>query len=702
MAGPWEQFAAPVANGPWTQFQAPQADVDNSTVGAPGTTYHGPYGNYTIPQPTQPDAPTAFERVGHGADRTVQGIHQAFLELKNAIAPSDRSAADLKDYTGSLNSQESDYQKGRGPNAGIDWASLAGGAGIAAPLALIPGAGAAGVMGRIGAGAVQGGIDAAAQPTSTGSMWDRAKNTAVGTGTGAVVAPVAGAVTDKLVGALSGIPGRLRGISARWNAQDNPLNVLNEVPEIATAPAEAQPALIKEGQAQVRSTGTLDAAALARKANLLANGLTPTSSMVTRDPAQWSIERNLQKLAGSPDTGLSATGQQLTRVYQGNDAALTAKAAELAKPYGAATQEGRGMTAISNLDDFAKASQKEVKAAYDSVRDAHGEDLASDARNVYSTLKNPDVADNAYAQPIIDSVTKRLKRIGMIDDEGNLTPKTMTVSGAEEFRKFVQTLKSGDPKTDRIADMFIKATDADVLTGTGENAFGGARQVAAQRFADLYNPATQKALNNIGELSQGKSAQTFIRSQIISAPEMDVASLLQTVGKMAPDKQQSTMNAIRGGVMEHLQDAAIKDNGQFSGAALKKAMDAIGPNKLSMVLGPDAHGKLQSLARAATDATYEPPYSSVNYSNTAPTLLSLMQKARTLPFSEMLIPEGAEKVAARSGYAGQLASALKAKAPAPEVGLSPAIQRRLSKLLSVGAAPAAATGINQLRDPGGQ
>lgn len=663
-----------------------------------------PAGFVALPHaaPIQQEAPNVLERVGHGADRTIGGIHQAFLELKNAVSPSDKNAQALKDYTDNLNDEERLYQKGRGPDAGIDWASLGGSATIGAPLALIPGAGT-GVAARIGMGMFQGGVDAAAQPTSTGSMWDRAKNTAVGVGTGAVVSPVAGAITDKLVGSISSIPGRFRGAAANMAGQNSPNRVLREVPDIANVPdAGARANLMAEAQAQIDKSGQLDAPALARKANLLANGLTPTSSMVTRDPAQWSVERNLQKLAGSPDTGLSATGQQLTRVYQGNDAALTSKAAELAQPYGAATQEGRGMTAIANLDDLAKASQKDVKAAYDSVRDAHGEELASDAKNVVTTLQSPDVADNAYAQPIIDSVTKRLKRVGMIDGEGNLTNKTMTVSGAEEFRKFLQTLKSGDPKTDRIADMFIKSTDADVLSGTGENAFGSARQVAQDRFASLYNPATQKALNNIGELTQGKAAQTFIKSQIISAPEMDVASLLATVNKMAPEKQVGTMNAIRGGVMEHLQDAAVQNNGQFSGAKLQKAMDAIGDNKLRMVLGHDASTKLNSLSRAATDATYEPPYSSVNYSNTAPTLLSLMQKVRTLPFSEMLVPEGAEKVAARSGYAGQLADALKAKSSAPNVGLSPELQKRLAALLAAGATPMAATGVNQLRNPGSQ
>jgi hypothetical protein len=440
---------------------------------------------------------------------------------------------------------------------------------------------------------------------------------------------------------------------------------------------------------------------------LLANNVTPTTSMVTRDPAKWTLERNLQKLSQSPDEALSNTGQELTRVYQGNDQALTSKLDALAKPYGAATQEGRGMVAMQNIDALAESSQKDVKAVYDQVKATKGDQLASDARNVVSTLHDPDVADNAYAEPIINSVTKRLKRFGMVDDEGKLTSQTMTVSQAEEFRKFLQTLKSGDPKTDRIATMFIKATDSDVLSGTGENAFGAGRSAASARFDMLGNPATQKLLDNIGELGQGRTAQGFIKTHVISAPEQDVGTLLATIGKM-PDKQSGeTLNALRGGMMEHLQDAAIKQNGQFSGTALTKAMDAIGPNKLKMVLGNDAHAQLDSLARAGVDSTYEPAYGAVNHSNTAPMLLSLVKGARgligpNLPFINDTVVGALEKHGARSDAAGKLAEALSASIGNPKSGLSPELQKRLAALLSSGAAPTVASGVNQLLQPSRQ
>lgn len=664
------------------------------------------------------EAPNVLERIGHGADRTVGGIHQAFLELKAKLAGPDlqsqitgktKAQQELDDYTKGLNEDEALYQKGRGKNAGIDWASLAGSAGAGAPLMLIPGAGE-GVFARAALGAVQGGLDAAAQPTATGAMLDRAKATGVGAVAGGIAAPIAGAVSDKLVSALKAVPGRVAGLTADKGAA----RVLSDVPEIEAT--RVSPALtgatydnlIKEGQASLAQTGKLDAPSLARKANLLANGLTPTTAMVTRDPAQWTLERNLQKLAQSPDKEISATGQQLTSLYQGNDAALAAKAAELAKPYGAATQEGRGMVAMKNIDDLATSSQKDVSDVYNQVRAEKGDQLASDAREVVSTLHDPDVADNAYAEPILNSVTKRLKRFGMVDADGAPTTQTMTVNQAEEFRKFLGTLKSGDPKTDRIVTMFVKATDKDVLSGTGENAFGAGRSAASARFDMLGNPATQKLMDNIGELGQGRTAQGFIKTHVISAPEQDVGTLLNTIGKMPPQQGTDTLNALRGGMMDHFQDAALKNNGQFSGAALKKAMNDVGDNKIKMVLGADGHAQLRSLERAATDSTTETAYAATNHSNTAPMLLSLMRGTKAfvgynLPLglndtaAEML-----EKGAARGDATQKLTDALGASIGKPAGGLSPKLQKRLAALLTAPAAPTAATGVNQLLQPSGQ
>src|SRR5207244_9615371 len=94
-------------------------------------------------------------------------------------------------------------------------------------------------------------------------------------------------------------------------------------------------------------------------------------------------------------------------------------------------------------------------------------------------------------------------------------------------------------------------------------------------------------------------------------------------------------------------------------------------------------------------ATYEPPYSAVNYSNTTPTLLSLIRGTRTIPvIGPSLLSDTAEEIAARAGYRSQLRGALAARAPGPTPAVSPAVEG-IARLLPR-AAPAVAGAINPM------
>lgn len=664
--------------------------------------------------------PGIMARIGRGAADIYQGLSQRVLqgldtlpreqpsiqELRANASPDEQKLSDedlrkkfeqqslSKNYTEKVNDEVALYDKGR-EGQGRDYARFLGAAAAAAPASVvIPGGAATSTLGKIltraKMGAIGGGAAGAAEFTPSNDIKDTAVNAAVGAGTGAAAGPILGAVGDKVVDAAQWLRGRIAGLRAPELTEPD---VIKAVPEAANLPPAQRADLIAEAQNQMRTTGALDADALSRKANLIAQGVTPTKSMVTRNPRDWTQERNLQKLSQSPDPELSNVGQELTSVYEANDKALGAKLAERGQGLPQGTQEAHGMTAMKSLDDLAKLSQKEVTNTYETIRAAHGDQLASDARNVVNTLTDPNVADNAYAEPIINSVTKRLKRYGMIGEDGKPTSNTMTVTQADEFRKFLQTLKTGDGKTDRIVGQFIKATDQDVLSGAGTDVMASARQHATQRFDTLNNAATQRALNAYGELNQGKTAQNFIQTNIISGADQDVASLLDTLGKLPPDKAATATNAIKAGVLQHLQDRAIDPrSGKFSGMAFDKAIRQIGDTKGARIFG-DEWQKLKDLARAGVDATYEPAYSAVNHSNTAPMLLSLIRAGRgTIGLPLPILNETVEKTVERAGARSQLASVLKAQAPGPAPAAPQTVQE-IARLLSQGSAPIAA-GVN--------
>lgn len=658
--------------------------------------------------------PGLLARIGRGAMDVTQGVRQGMLKLTDPI--SDRTVTSTQfdpktnqnvkvsqtiptsdEYTKGVNIERAQYDKSRADagETGIDWGRVFGvGAATLPAAALAPEVSGPAWVGRLAGGATTGALAGASEFTPTNSIAERATNAAVGGATGAVAAPVAGAVGDAAGALYQKVAGRVAG-AGELITPSTEADIVKQVPEIANVPAARREDLIAEAQAQLRQTGALNAEQLARKANLIAQGVTPTKSMVTRDPADWTRERNLQKLAQSPDESLSAPGRELTGVYEGNDRALTAALAKQGEGLPGGTMEAHGQAVMKSADDLAKLSQKEVSAVYDQVRATHGNELASDAKNVTDTLAHPDVADNAYSEPIINSVTKRLKRYGMIGDDGQPTTSTMTVTQADEFRKFLGNLKSGDPKTDRIVTQIMKAHDQDVLGGAGSDAMAPARAAASARFGSLENPATQRALNAYGELNQGKTAQNFIQTNVINGADQDVASLLDTLGKLPPDQAKTATDAIKAGVVRHLQDKAINENsGQFSGAKLNAALNDVGDAKLARIFGMQSAQELRNLARAGLDATYQPPYSAVNNSNTTPMLLSLTRGARVVPGVPLLVSDEAQKLAGRVGYASQLKDirAAQSQAPVREV---PDILKQIAGLLPRGAAPLGGVAASQ-------
>ena len=602
MPGPWEKYQ----QKPWERFarqeveqpEAPSIARESTLKIAPLAIAGLDWGTVDTGIPLGEGATAQLTRAGRGIQDFWQGLNQLVRG---------------QEYTDQVNAEIDTYQKGleASGHEGTDW--MRGFGTAATPLTLLPGGGQTKAA-QAGLGALSGGVTGATLFNPSGKPEDRLANTATGAVVGAVAAPLAKTVLDKAV----------QGVSALAHKAGTKLARDSIVRQIRGTVGQSwddlgkaqQDAFVDEVQRQLNTSGVVDPEMLTRKANLIANDVTPTKSMVTRNPADWAVERNLQKVAGPGDT--------LADLYRSNDQALANRLQNVSGALPEGTQEAQGMRVMQSIKDLSDATQEQVGALYEQVRKARGEDLASDARHLMGALE--ELRDSTYAEKLVGSVANKLKRFGMIDDQGNLTSSTLTVKQAEELRKFVNKLPNDFGKRDIIA-----AIDRDVLEGLGEDAFKGARDAAAARFDLLGNPAIQKALGAWDELSQGKTAQNFIKSQIVDAAEQDVASLMRALQVM--DDPTPSLQSMRAGVLDYLQSKAVNPNSnQFSGAGLARAIRQIGPGKLKMVLGDEAFSRLESLSKAALDATYQPAYSAVNHSNTAPTLLRYAETARKVPF----------------------------------------------------------------------
>lgn len=637
---------------------------------------------------------TVMERIGRGASDVTQGIAQDVLnvsptsdvsmeEIRAYATPEQQKLSDAelralfeteqansgKDYTAKVNDELALYNKGReAQGGGFDAARVAGNVLATAPLAV---GGGTGVVGRAVQGAKAGALGGAVQFDESGSLAGKAKQVGTGAAVGAVLAPVVGAVTDRAGTAVGAIKDKVRGLVAEETGKTSEQAIIQAVPEIAALPAPERTAIMQEAQDYIAAKGELDPVAFARKANLIAQGVKPTQAMVTRSPRDWTVEENLRRTAtASTDANLGEVAQDLNAVRLGNDQALTTKLQSFGAQLPKGSAEAHGQKIMQSLDELATASQKEVGEFYSAVRDARGGDLASDARTLHATLD--DLRDNTYAEKLVSSVTNKLKRFGMIDAEGNLTSNSLTVSQSEELRKFVNRLPNDFGKQD-----IIRAIDSDVMESLGDDAFKTARGAAAARFKMLGNPATQRALDALGELKQGKTAQGFIRSQVVNAPAQDLKSLVETLGKLPAGQAKQANDAIKAGVLGHLEEAAVNRNsGQFSGAKFNDALNEIGDEKLTLIFGAAQTQQLRNLGRAALDATFAPPYSSVNYSGSGTFIASLMDKlanmgryARVTPVLGNAIKEG-QAIAAENAKKSALATALAGKVPVPKAAVS--------------------------------
>lgn len=664
----------------------PQNTAVASTPGRPSV----------FPAGFTPEKPPLLARIGRGSQDVVDRLAQLTVAGGEKLGVYPKGLGDI--MTQQMNAENARYEEARGPDPGMDVARFGGNAAMQAPLALI--SRGKSIPAMMGSGAVSGGLSGLLTYDPTNTAAGTAKNTATGAFVGTVMNPAMSFLGNKASEAFTALTGRFKGLMPAAKARVEPTVLMNDVPELAKLPGPQQQELMQDAIDQVRKSGNYDAAALARKANMILQGVTPTKSMVTRSPRDWTIERNLQKMSGNPDERLSSVGEEFTSIYQQNDQALTNTLRGKSQGLPTGTQEALGERAMKGVKGYADDAQREVGKAYDAV---HGEDIINPPPNaLVERLFSADLQDieDPAVKTVIKTVENRLKRNGIIKTEPTvgpdgsynfeLTGKGMTAKQTEELRKLLNGLDTPG-NAGRVKSQIIRSIDESTTREGGQDVYGAARAQAAQRFDMLDNPATQRALNTLGELEQGKTAQNFIQSQVVNAADQDIAALTKT---LAGDKE--ALDSLQAGVLQYLESKAINPNsGQFSGANLNRALIDIGQNKLKLILG-DKADELWSLSRAALDATYQPPYAAVNHSNTAPMLLNATTNLRKIPIVGNLVTDEAQAAIKASGAKNQLADALLAKGDAPMPAESPQV-RRLVEALRAAAAPTSVSAIDQRR-----
>jgi len=339
----------------------------------------------------------------------------------------------------------------------------------------------------------------------------------------------------------------------------------------------------------------------------------PTTKQVTRDPQTWTAESELMKDAGSP-------GARLTQRARNQDSRFTDVFNELRAGYGRSGDEvidaRESITAaVSHRYD---RTQEAIGKLYKKAEEQYGDLGGVDIRNILT--ESSELGDDVALSKITDSVVNRMRRLGLVDEDGIPTGETLTISQAEGLRKFIRRSGAGNATTGEanfVKGKLINALDDSVFNTVGDDAYGAARQSAKARFDEFGNKIASRIVKGI------ENGDDAVKDILLKNNSTHIKELRDTLMKSEGGEQ--AISALKAEVIDYLENTARAgkpDYNAFSGAAFDRGLERIGKKKIQALFGDDM-AELYKIRDVGLDLTSAPPFSNVNYSNTASVLKNM-------------------------------------------------------------------------------
>jgi hypothetical protein len=220
-------------------------------------------------------------------------------------------------------------------------------------------------------GAAAGAVGAGSQYVDT-SKGDYLGQKAFQTGLGAAVGGVANVAMPWIAKGVGGVWQKAKGVAAQLNigsTDDLLVTITNRARssgiDLSNMPEQVQAGFMNDALDQLRTTGNLDVASLARKSNLEQWGYQGTVGQVTRNPGQWQTERNLMQL--------DEIGDPLRNRFVQQNQQMMTNAERLAGRFGPEVPEQQiGLNVRDVSSRAARASQETVGDAYTAGANAPG------------------------------------------------------------------------------------------------------------------------------------------------------------------------------------------------------------------------------------------------------------------------------------------------------------------------------------------
>lgn len=386
--------------------------------------------------------------------------------------------------------------------------------------------------------------------------------------------------------------------------------------------------LRQDAQKALRSGKNLNPEAVARKAVLDRLGIKGTQAQITGDAKLWQKEAELAKISGA--------GDQLREKFISDNSQIANLLDEaILKTGGRATdQYGAVKNATDALLDQQSQNRAYIGAAYNAARNAPGNDVvingAGLANDVFTKLD-----DAALMSSLPPDVAKKVTQIGQ-------NPELFTLKKSEELIKILNdhyksSLQMGQPTSATRALGIVRESIVDrqreAMSGLLNSGNDAAQAYQFARQAHQFNAQQIEKMPLIQDALKGVEPDKLFSKHILNG---NVNELDQTVSTLRNINPQAVAD-IKQQVLQFISNKAVNQNGQFSPAGMKRALDSIGDRRLSTMFSPDELRHIKDIGRAGHYLVTQPPHSYVNNSNTSAALMNFLGGVINKPGVRMLL-----------------------------------------------------------------
>lgn len=518
---------------------------------------------------------------------------------------------------------------------GYDVARLGGQIAATAPLgALGRGYEGAAVLSRAGAGVAAQNAAVGAAIGGAGFAED-AKQRLTNTALGGIGGAVGGAVGEKVGQGINSGVRKLKSLSPQANQQA--INAIDQKLDAALKQNgmslgelsnEVANGLRNDAKKLLQSGTDLNPDAVARKAVLDRLGLKGTRAQVTGNAQDWQQQAELAKISGAGDQlrgKLIDDNVQLQRLL--NEAS--------GRTGGSSTdQYGAMQSALDAVTGQLDQNKQFIRAAYGNARTAPGNDVPLDgagfANDAFTALEQNYAASSLPKgiQSILNDVAKN--------------PDKFTLGKSEELikilnREYQSSLQMGQPTSSTYSIGLVRDAlsqrQNQAMQGLLGNGNDAAQAYQFARQANKFNMDQIESMPLLQDARKGVEPDKLFNKHILNGNVNELDRTIQLLDNINP---QSVAN-IKQQVVEYISGRAINQNGQFSPAGMKRALDAIGDRRLNTMFSADEVKNLKDIGSAGQYLVTQPPHSYVNNSNTAAALTNYLGGIINRPGVRMLL-----------------------------------------------------------------